>query len=55
MQGDETACAPEEIVTGRQTKKVYTFQPRASESLLSARKNGWSSKSGMLFLLPLWV
>lgn len=38
MQGDETACAPEEIVTGRKTNQVYTFQPRTSVSLLSVER-----------------
>lgn len=55
MQGDESTCAPEEIVTGGKSKQVYTFQPRIYVSLLSARKSGWSSKNGMLFVLSLWV
>lgn len=65
MLGGDTTCAPEKIVTGRKTKQFYNFQPRAPVSLLfqprapvsllSARKTGWSSRSGMLFLLPLWV
>lgn len=55
MQGNEITCAPEEIVTGRKSKQVHTFQPRTYVSLFSARKSGWSSKNGMLFLLPLWV
>lgn len=38
MQGDETACAPKEIVTDRKTKQVYTFQLRTCVSLLSIEK-----------------